>query len=109
MDTGETMRADRGIRAGLRQLDEEPRWRQGIDFCPEWHAQALADYIAECRARPDVQVPDFDEYARDWLDARLHDEAAQADAEAVEERRVEAAMMKPLASPCGDDDSDYPF
>ena len=93
----------------LQAIDDAPRPRVALHFCEDWEAECLADYLAAWRASPEAQLPDYDEWRWDWLDARLHDEAQAADVEAAEERLCEAAMPKPLASPCGDDESDIPF
>jgi hypothetical protein len=112
MKTGFAVRARRSVARSLYEIDEELPPVGAVEFVPEWVAEALADYNAECRARPDVQMPPFEEYRWDWLDAKLHDELAAADVEALEERRAEEAMRRaplPLASPCGDDELDFPF
>lgn len=101
----------RGIMARIHDIDDEPLGP--VTFCEEWESQCMIDYCQDCRACPDAQMPTYEEYKLDWLDCRLHDEAMAADVEAIEERLAEAAMVRqgpaPLTSPCGDDESDYPW
>jgi len=81
-----------------------PRERMKVIFCTEWHAAALSDYCADCRANPEVQLPPFEEYCVDWLAARLADEAAQADAEAAQQRAAEREQRQFPGPVYGDDE-----
>jgi len=79
----------------MTAIDTELSPRLTIIFCPEWHAEALADYCDDCRACPESQLPPFDEYAADWLDARIQAEVNAANAEAADQRAEEARRVFP--------------
>lgn len=99
-----TTSAVRAHRRMMDSIDAAPPDRLTVVFCPEWHAAAMSDYCNDCRANPEVQLPPFEEYAVDWLAARLADEAAQADAEAAQQRTAEREQRQFPGPVYGDDE-----
>jgi len=110
MHSSHATRAHRSMMQSIADIDGEPM--PAIVLSDELRAQAMIDYLQDCRAAPNDDWPSFDEYLADWLECYLHDQSiAEAEEEIADElaamREVEAMRQREAWPLC--DDSEIPF